>query len=121
MGEPSENRILELLSQYMTFETHPLDDRLQVSKWGSIIETRRFLEFAKAILAENKKSEIDMLKEILDMCKVSYGSYEFKKLRYVVPKGAVRKIFEDRGEKCEFVFDSNGKFIEFKIERKDDG
>ncbi len=117
MSEINEDRILELLEQYTTFERHPLDNKLSVSKWGSIIETSRFLAFAKAVIAENKKSELDMLCHILTVCKISFGSYEFKKKRYVVPKGATRKIFVDRGETCEFVFDASGKFLEFRNER----
>lgn len=114
----NEDEILKLLEEHTTFEPHPSDRKLLVNKWGSIMETRRFMEFAKALVFAAKNSESDqmILTSVLDKFKVKYSSYGSAKKRFIVPKSIGRKKLNDcQLQRHEFVFDGKGKFVIYRV------
>lgn len=113
----SEEEILRLLEEHTTFAPHQIDGSLRVSKWGSIVETRRFLDFAKAVVkvANQNTSDKDKLISLLETYKVQYATYGSKKKQFVVPKGHVRKALLDKGQRHEFIFDGVGKFMKYHV------
>lgn len=113
----SEDEILKLLEEHTTFGPHEIDPKLRVSKWGSIVETRRFLDFAKAVIAvaNTRSSDQSKLESLLKSYKIPYEVFESNRRRFVRPSGKVRKMFLGKGQKHEFIFDLNGHFIKYHV------
>lgn len=123
MSNSEVTKVVELLKEHIKFEPHLKDPKMSVSKWGTIVETNRFISFAQSIIDEfqpkSKKTEMQHLMSLFKVFDVNYLRYDFKGKVYVVPCGHTRKFFESKGEQWEFIFDSQGSFIKCVLQRLD--